>query len=561
MVHNDAQGNVLSSVRYNRKASGEPIKITREDGTYTKLQYDTALRVTNEQFYSTQNALLDERTYVYDKDGKRVATITSASTRTYNYTAGYQLDSITATGINEDYDYDVNGRMDLMQRDGQTLDLDHDVYDRLTAAKNLTSGATTNYVYDSAGRRVKSTSAGNERYFLVAPASGSGLDSTDLMYDQSGNITANYVYAGGYSPFMKLDANGNPIYYLTDGMGSVIGMADRSGQSVAKYSYDSFGNIRSQSGNLTDTTGGDFRFQGQWLESATGIYHFRARDYDSKTGMFLSRDPVDPNEQSPEAMNPYQAMYNNPYLYSDPTGMFTIMEMNANFSVQNSLEAARTYAGNEVKQYLKSKVGEALGNAFTGFVKKLLPLNDIPIDALPKRFQDGNMFEDYLKGQICGIFNAVGGPFVNRLWMEPSVLREGIPSAPGLSCGELFDEQTRKGFKRGKGSSPDFIFKDGSPMDTSNKAFLIGDVKLTMAGALRDVTGTGSKSGNPHNQWTAMRAYAKKHVGVPMVLYVTFKRYSKGNQMSDQQLASEFAKAYKASFAQGVILTIANLLD
>jgi RHS repeat-associated protein len=73
--------------------------------------------------------------------------------------------------------------------------------------------------------------------------------------------------------------------------------------------------LNHRSGSLTDTTGGDFRFQGQWLESATGVYHFRARDYDSKTGTFLSRDPIDPNAQAPEALNPYQAMYNNPYVY------------------------------------------------------------------------------------------------------------------------------------------------------------------------------------------------------------------------------------------------------
>jgi RHS repeat-associated protein len=157
------------------------------------------------------------------------------------------------------------------------------------------------------------------------------------MFVQNGSITANYVYAGGYSPYMKIDANGNPVYYLTDGMGSVIGMADQSGQSVAKYSYDSFGNIRNQSGSLSDTTGGDFRFQGQWLESATGIYHFRARDYDSKTGTFLSRDPVDPNEQQPEAMNSYQAMYNNPYIYSDPSGQVTLTDLNMSQVIQDIL--------------------------------------------------------------------------------------------------------------------------------------------------------------------------------------------------------------------------------
>jgi hypothetical protein len=68
------------------------------------------------------------------------------------------------------------------------------------------------------------------RQFLVAPGMGSGLNSTDLISDGSGNLISNYVYAGGASPFMMLDANGNPVYYLTDGMGS----------GVATHNYDVF---------------------------------------------------------------------------------------------------------------------------------------------------------------------------------------------------------------------------------------------------------------------------------------------------------------------------------
>jgi RHS repeat-associated protein len=506
--HKDAQGSVISSVTYERKASGEPLKITREDGTYTKLQYDSALRVTNEQFYSAQNVLMDERTYVYDEDGKRIATITSASTRTYNYTAGYQLDSITATGINEDYDYDVNGRMDLIARDGQTLDLDHDVYDRLTAAKNLTSGTTTNYIYDGAGRRVKATSAGNERYFLVTPASGSGLDSTDLMFDQGGNITANYVYAGGYSPFMKLDANGNPVYYLTDGMGSVIGMANQSGQSVAKFNYDSFGNIRSQSGSLADTAGGDFRFQGQWLESATGIYHFRARDYDSKTGTFLSRDPVDPDSQQPEAMNPYQAMYNNPYVYSDPTGMITMSEVIAKFQVEKAIQKAQTYAFNQVRETALDKARGIAGQVVQSVLDSILPFNVFQA-ATPFNYVTGDNFAQIIQNTICEVIGANYVSFFDNLHFETSIEPNGEPISDGFSCGPLPSsswflkkENVLEAFDGKVAPRPDLVIKKGGPESTDRKppAYLIVEVT-------RSVTNILSKSSQQKRQWNAIANY------------------------------------------------------
>jgi RHS repeat-associated protein len=150
---------------------------------------------------------------------------------------------------------------------------------------------------------------------------------------------------------MRLDANGNTVYYLTDAMGTVIGLVDRTGESSGKFLYDPFGSILSQVGGDT-TAGGDFRFQGQWLESESGLYHFRARDYDPETGLFLSRDPVDIIEMAPESFNPYQFVYNNPYVYSDPTGMITLTELNAAQNMQSILANIRTYAGNQAKEYL-----------------------------------------------------------------------------------------------------------------------------------------------------------------------------------------------------------------
>jgi RHS repeat-associated protein len=175
---------------------------------------------------------------------------------------------------------------------------------------------------------------------------GGGLESKDLITDGSGNLISNYIYGGSSSPFMRLDANGNAVYYLTDAMGTVIGLADGGGASSGKFLYDAFGNILSQVGGTDSGEGGDFRFQGQWLESESGLYYFRARDYDAATGLFLSRDPVDIIQIAPESFNPYQFVYNNPYIYSDPTGMFTITELNAAENMQTALSTVRNYAGN-----------------------------------------------------------------------------------------------------------------------------------------------------------------------------------------------------------------------
>jgi YD repeat-containing protein len=88
------------------------------------------LRVTKESHYSASNVLQEEVTYSYDASEKRTAKRDRLTTETYNYTAGFQLDSITGTNGNEEYDYDDNGRLTLIQRDGVSLDLEHDGSDR-----------------------------------------------------------------------------------------------------------------------------------------------------------------------------------------------------------------------------------------------------------------------------------------------------------------------------------------------------------------------------------------------------------------------------------------------
>ena len=77
---------------------------------------------------------------------------------------------------------------------------------------------------------------------------------------------------------------------------------------MAQFNYDNFGNLRNASGTgafLLGNAGGDFRFQGQWLDETTGLYNFRARYYGPETGRFMSYDPIELIEMEPESSNPY----------------------------------------------------------------------------------------------------------------------------------------------------------------------------------------------------------------------------------------------------------------
>jgi RHS repeat-associated protein len=60
-------------------------------------------------------------------------------------------------------------------------------------------------------------------------------------------------------------------------------------------------------------------------EGETGLYHMRARFYDSLTGRFLSRDPIWSDLiEDPRSVNPYQYAVQNPLSFIDPSGQLWV---------------------------------------------------------------------------------------------------------------------------------------------------------------------------------------------------------------------------------------------
>jgi len=528
IVHKKADGSVLSSVTYERKGIGEPSKITREDGSYVNLTYDSALRLTSESYYNVGGVLQEQISYTYDASGKRTTKVDSNGSHNYNYGAGYQLISVNESSETENYNHDTNGRVSNISRDANNWNLEYDSFNHLTGAKNQTTGDEIKYQYDAEGRRVGAINGTETRKFLVAPAMGTGLESTELIASGNGNLLANYVYVG-YSPIMRLDSSGNPVYYLTDAMGSVIGLTDSIGASIGNFVYDGFGNIRNASGSGVNTGNleGDFRFQGQWLESDTGLYYFRARDYDAPTGTFLSRDPVDIVDTAPESFHPYQFAYNNPYVYSDPTGRFTLMQLQYGFTVENALTQAEVATVNYLRQQLINQARGVATNIVIGLAQQILGnfanlsplLNTALTSSVTKKQlnQLGGEWENLLRGQLKGFLEQFFPPYLSAVWLEPEVALDGDPKNDGLNFTQL-NLPTPNPLS----PNPDFIIKtDGGPDTTDfadgngNKAYLIGDIKLSWNRVEKDAS---------KPQFQAIMNYAKtsnQHQYIPVALYVT----------------------------------------
>ena len=96
--------------------------------------------------------------------------------------------------------------------------------------------------------------------------------------------------AGGIGGLLAVSVGGDFYLPLYDANGNVTAYIDESGNTVAQYTYDAFGNTISQSGALADAF--PFRFSTRYFDAETGFYYYGLRHYSPKWGRWISRDPI-----------------------------------------------------------------------------------------------------------------------------------------------------------------------------------------------------------------------------------------------------------------------------
>ena len=93
--------------------------------------------------------------------------------------------------------------------------------------------------------------------------------------------TRKHVWGLGLA--FAVDQAGNPVFYHTDGLGSVRALTDASGSIVQSYQYDEYGGVVSSQRSITQPFGymseqrGDqgLKFRGRLVNPATLMYSVR----------------------------------------------------------------------------------------------------------------------------------------------------------------------------------------------------------------------------------------------------------------------------------------------
>ncbi|MFF6787331.1 polymorphic toxin-type HINT domain-containing protein, partial [Streptomyces sp. NPDC012510] len=347
-VTDDVHGYMPQELKFTQDDAGNVTSIfdaATQGGTakpdYQCFTYDGHRRLTESWTPKTADCAASGRTtsnidgaapywtsYTYTAAGQRKTetqhTGTGDSTTTYTYddtsAAGdkkpHTLDNTTGARAAV-YDYDVNGNTTSRPGPKSNQSLLWNGEGKL--ARTTEGTAETSYLYDADGelliRRAKGDGdtilyVGGTEVRLTVKGTTKTLSGTRYYAVNGQTIavrTATVGTAGSKLSFLAGDHHGTSSLAL-----------DATTYAVTKRYTSPFGASRDP--KPVTVWPDDKAFLGKPADVGTGLTHIGAREYDPKTGQFISVDPIMALNQH-QSLNGYAYSDNNPVTRSDPTGL------------------------------------------------------------------------------------------------------------------------------------------------------------------------------------------------------------------------------------------------
>lgn len=197
------------------------------------------------------------------------------------------------------------------------------------------NGTTATFTYNEDFERIK---------MVIKPSSS---EVTTTVQYLGGNFESVYkststtafeerLYLGGdyynaTAVYVRKNNKRTLYYILRDYLGSIVALADESGNVVERNSYDAWGNLRDPQTHKVYDAGEapalmlGRGFTGHEHLQQFGLINMNARLYEPAVGRFLSPDPYVQSECGPQGFNRYSYCLNNPLCYVDEDGEFPFL--------------------------------------------------------------------------------------------------------------------------------------------------------------------------------------------------------------------------------------------
>ncbi len=330
----DAVGRRVADDEFQLQSNGslDEVKITWAFDALGRLVTQTSTDITG-----GRPDLTFSTSFTYDLDGNILSQTTTTSSGTVTTTFTYNGDdelvqTQTTTGTTVDYLYDANGSLIEKMENGQVINTySYDLQNRMneSTAYSTNSGGqavvtSSTYAYDIAGNLVNqdttvtvkgSLPTTTDVFFLNDPKNATG--NTQVLEEHNSQGTPIETYVWGNQALFQTGTSGQSQFFLQDGLGSTRLLTDMTGQVIARYDYDAYGNAL---GFDPATAATAILYAGERFDATTGQYDMGARSYDPATGRFSQRDSFDGNSGNPQSQNKYAYVQGDPIDQSDPTG-------------------------------------------------------------------------------------------------------------------------------------------------------------------------------------------------------------------------------------------------
>ncbi|MER7148379.1 RHS repeat-associated core domain-containing protein [Streptomyces xanthochromogenes] len=326
-------GNTVQSVDVDKSNRPTTIKTTSPKGTLTHLTYTygygTGGATDGTKIRSATDVLAGLKTsYTYDVAG-RFSYAKEEKGSTFNSSWQYCYDlagNLTSQGVDpgcpRGTTYTVNDAEQITGKNGSTTNWSYDRAGNETAGASTPEGTRTAEKWSDYSQ-LKSLTVGSTvyagQYASTDQSERTKLGQTSfhngplgLSAETTGGVDTGFNREPG-GTLNSMTTGGKAYYYLTDALGSVIGLADETGTKVNTYSYSPRGVART----AIEAAPQPYRFAGGH-QDPTGLYHLGARYYDPNIGRFTQPDP------SGQEKNPYLYAEGDPVNRIDPNGLLSV---------------------------------------------------------------------------------------------------------------------------------------------------------------------------------------------------------------------------------------------
>jgi len=211
--------------------------------------------------------------------------------------------------VNTTYQWDAAGNLTKkLTTGGETWEYLWDARDKMTKVRKQPNGGAmadvASYSYDAMGRRFQKTAGANTTTYYQ--------DGLTPIVEVTGAVTKRHrSFEGDLGNVVQKDDGTNNTFYAYDArLGNVIGTFGTDG----RFSSSSDAMLMDAFGSLISGTQPQFGLGTKQRDADTELYYFNSRWYDSKTGLFVSKDPKEADDVL------YNYVLNNPVNSTDPTG-------------------------------------------------------------------------------------------------------------------------------------------------------------------------------------------------------------------------------------------------